>query len=80
MELPKDLLAILEEFWTEEYESDYRRFIKRNKELKKMDEVEGLKAKYIGKWIGIKVDEVQTASETHGELYKRFKEKGRSGV
>jgi hypothetical protein len=80
MELPKDLLAILEEFWTEEYESDYRRFIKKNKELKKTGEIEGIKAKYIGKWIGIKVDEVQASSETHRELYKRLKEKGRSGV
>jgi hypothetical protein len=29
MELPKDILATLEEFWTEEYESDYRCFIEK---------------------------------------------------
>lgn len=29
MELPKDLLAILEAFWAEEYESDYRRFVEK---------------------------------------------------
>ena len=25
MKLPKDVLPLLEEFWAEEYESDYRR-------------------------------------------------------
>jgi hypothetical protein len=28
MKLPEDALAILEEFWAHEYESDYWRFIK----------------------------------------------------
>ena len=27
MKLPKNTLALLEDFWAEEYESDYRRFI-----------------------------------------------------
>jgi hypothetical protein len=34
MKLPKDVLALLEEFWAEEYESDYRRFVEIEKPAK----------------------------------------------
>ena len=36
MKLPKDILALLDDFWAEEYESDYRRFIELEKTTKRL--------------------------------------------
>ena len=45
-----------------------------------MDKIEKIKEKYIGRWIGIKDEELVAVSESHRELYKRLKKEGISGV
>jgi arginyl-tRNA--protein-N-Asp/Glu arginylyltransferase len=45
-----------------------------------MGKIEKIKKEYIGRWIGVKDDELVAVSETHRELYKRLKEIGISGV
>jgi len=47
-----------------------------------MDKVEKIKREHVdvGRWIGVKDDELVTVSESHRGLYKRLKEKGISGV
>lgn len=45
-----------------------------------MDKIERIKAEYIGRWVGIKDDELVAVSESHRELYKRLKEKGIGGI
>jgi len=39
MELPEDVLPLLEVFWAEEYESDYRDFIEIEKENKLLTQI-----------------------------------------
>lgn len=45
-----------------------------------MGKIERIKAEYIGRWIGIKDDEVVVVSDSHRKLYKQLREKGISGV
>ena len=47
-----------------------------------MDKVEKIKGELVdvGRWIGVKDDELVAVSESHRGLYKRLKEKGISGV
>ena len=45
-----------------------------------MDKVEEIKREHVGRWIGVKDDELVAVSESHRGLYKRLKEKGISGV
>ena len=45
-----------------------------------MDKVEKIKREHVGRWIGVKDDELVAVSESHRGLYKRLKEKGISGV
>jgi len=45
-----------------------------------MDKVEKIKREHVGRWIGVKDDELVAVSDSHRGLYKRLKEKGISGV
>lgn len=45
-----------------------------------MEKIEKIKMEYIGRWIGVKDDELVAVSESHRELYKQLKEKDISGV
>jgi len=48
--------------------------------MAEVDLVERVKAKHIGKWIGLKGKDVVVVSDTHDEIYKELKEKGMSDV
>ena len=44
-----------------------------------MDKVEKIKREHVGRWIGVKDDELVAVSDSYRGLYKRLKEKGISG-
>jgi len=48
--------------------------------MSQVELVEKVKREHIGKWIGLKDNEVVVVSETHDEIYKQLKEKGISDV
>jgi hypothetical protein len=45
-----------------------------------IDFLEMVKRKYVGRWIGLKGDDVLVVSESHDEILRELREKGADGV
>jgi hypothetical protein len=46
----------------------------------KKDKIEKIKAENVGRWVGIRNDEVVVVSSSHRGLYKQLKKEGISGA